>query len=246
MSMTRTAALVRHNARLAARDPGPLISRLAMPVVMLVLLQPFYRATLPTTEEGVTQAATGMMVMFSMLAVSIVGTAILNERLWHTWNRLRATPARPVEILIGEVTCPFAIFVLQQAIIVITAATVFGLHITDPPLLLAAMATWAITLLCCGALLGTTMRTPGSISAVQDVCGLVFTAIGGVLVPLAVLPHWVQAIAPLSPGYWGHAMLSSAVRGDATHTAQAAAVLAVFAGLTGGLACWRITRGQVR
>jgi hypothetical protein len=152
MTITRTAALVRHNARLAARDPGPLSSRLAMPVVMLVLLQPFYRATLPTTEEGITQATTGMMVMFSMLAVSIVGAAILNERLWHTWNRLRATPARPVEILIGEVICPFAIFLLQQAIVVITAAVVFDLHVTDPTLLLGAMVTWGITLLCCGAL----------------------------------------------------------------------------------------------
>jgi ABC-2 type transport system permease protein len=246
MTITRTAALVRHNARLAARDPGPLISRLAMPVVMLVLLQPFYRATLPTTEEGITQATTGMMVMFSMLAVSIVGAAILNERLWHTWNRLRATPARPVEILIGEVICPFAIFLLQQAIVVITAAVVFDLHVTDPTLLLGAMVTWGITLLCCGALLGTTMRTPGSISAVQDVCGLVFTAMGGVLVPLTLLPHWVQTIAPLSPGYWGHAMLRSAVKGNATHTAQTAAVLAVIAGVSGGLACWRVTRGQAR
>lgn len=246
MSHTRTAALVRHNARLAARDPGPLISRLAMPVVMLVLLQPFYRATLPTTEEGITQATTGMMVMFSMLAVSIVGTAVLNERLWHTWNRLRATPARPAEILIGEVACPFAIFLLQQAIVVITAVAIFDLHVTAPALLLAAMVTWGITLLCCGALLGTTMRTPGSISAVQDVCGLLFTAIGGVLVPLAVLPHWVQVVAPLSPGYWGHTMLRSAVQGDAVHTARAAAVLAVIAGLTGGLACWRVTRAHVR
>lgn len=246
MSITRTGALVRHNARLAARDPGPLISRLVMPVVMLALLQPLYRTTLPTTQEAITQASTGMMVMFSMLAVSIVGTAILNERLWHTWNRVRATPARPFEVLIGEVTCPFAIFLLQQAIVVISAATVFDLPIPRPAMLLGAMVTWGITLLCVGALIGTTMRTPGSVSAVQDVCGLVFTAIGGVLVPLALLPPWVQSIAPLSPGYWGQAILRSALQGDASHTAQSAAVLAVVAGISGGLACWRVTLTQAR
>jgi ABC-2 type transport system permease protein len=246
MSLTRTGVLVRHNARLAARDPGPLISRLAMPVVMLVLLQPFYRATFPTSEQGITQATTGMMVMFSMLAVSIVGTAILNERLWHTWNRLRVTAARPVEILVGEVTCPFAIFLLQQSIVVILSAMVFDLNVVDPPLLVGAMVTWGITLLCCGALLGTTMRTPGSISAVQDVSALIFTAMGGVLVPLALLPQWVQTIAPLSPGYWGHALLRSAVQGNATQTVRAAAVLVVIAAITGGLACRRVTRGQAR
>jgi ABC-2 type transport system permease protein len=246
MSLNRTGVLVRHNARLAARDPGPLISRLAMPVVMLVLLQPFYRETLPTSEQGITQATTGMMVMFSMLAVSIVGTAILNERLWHTWNRLRVTAARPVEILVGEVACPFAFFLLQQAIVVILSATVFDLHVADPLLLVGAMVTWGITLLCCGALLGTTMRTPGSISAVQDVSALVFTAMGGVLVPLVLLPQWVQSIAPLSPGYWGHAMLRSAVQGHAAQTIRAAAVLVVIAAIAGGLACRRVTRGQAR
>lgn len=31
---------------------------------------------------------------FSLLALSVVGTGILTERSWRTWDRLRATPAR--------------------------------------------------------------------------------------------------------------------------------------------------------
>lgn len=245
-SARRTAALVRHNARLAARDPGPLVSRLLMPPVMLSLLHPLYRETLADGDAGTTQAATAMMVMFSMLAVSIVGTVILDERIWHTWNHLRATPARATEILLAKVVWPFGVLVLQQATVVAFAMLVFGMQVASLPLLAIAVLIWCWTLACFGALLGTALRTPGSISAVQDVGGMVFTGLGGVLVPLTLLPHWVQGVAPISPGYWGQSMLQSAIQGEVMPAASSAGVLVVLGLAAGALACHRLTRSRTR
>ena len=72
-----------------------------MPLVMIVLLRPLYLSALARrgVQAGTVQVVTGMLVMFSLLALSVVGTAILTERTWRTWDRLRATPARSGELL---------------------------------------------------------------------------------------------------------------------------------------------------
>jgi len=240
----RTMALVRHNAVLMLREPGPLISRLIMPVVLLSVLHPLYAAALSGSAAGTAQAATGMMVMFSMLAVSIVGITILSERMWHTWNRLRATPARATEILLAKSVSAGGVLLVQQAAVIVFAVAVFGLRVSNPALLAAAVLVWCAMLLCCGCLLGTLVHTPGSLSAVQDVAGMLFTAVGGALVPLSVLPQWVREVAPISPGYWGVSMLQAALRGSVGETARAGGVLVGIAVVAGTLACRRLTASQ--
>jgi len=240
----RTMALVRHNAVLMLREPGPLISRLIMPVVLLSVLHPLYAAALSGSSNGTAQAATGMMVMFSMLAVSIVGITILSERLWHTWNRLRATPVHAAEILLAKSVSACGVLLAQQAAVITFAVIVFGLRVPNPALLGAAVLTWCLTLLCCGCLLGTLVRTSGALSAVQDVAGMLFTAVGGALVPLTVLPDWVRDIAPISPGYWGVSMLQAAFRGSIGDAVRDGGVLLGIALVTGVLACRRIVANQ--
>lgn len=240
----RTLALVRHNAVLTLREPGPLVSRLVMPVVLLSVLHPLYSAALSGSGGGTVQSATGMMVMFSMLAVSIVGITILNERLFHTWNRLRATPAQAAEILVAKSVSACGVLLVQQATVLVFAVAVFGLQVPAPGLLAGAVLIWCVTLLCCGALLGTLVSSSGALSAVQDVAGLLFTAVGGALVPLSVLPGWVRDIAPISPGYWGVSMLQAALRGAAGATVRDGGVLLAIAVVAGALACRRLTSGQ--
>jgi ABC-2 type transport system permease protein len=61
-----------------------------MPMVLMLVFKPLYS---PTAAGGATQGVIGLLVMFSVLALSIVGTATMTERTWHTWDRLRTTPA---------------------------------------------------------------------------------------------------------------------------------------------------------
>lgn len=92
----QTGVLVRHNLRLLLRDPGQIVAYTVMPVVLMSLLQPLYRAALhhgPTAAA--TQGAAGMVVMLSLFALNVIGHSILNERTWRTWGRLRATAPAP-------------------------------------------------------------------------------------------------------------------------------------------------------
>src|SRR5262249_410178 len=70
---------------------------------------------------GTRQAAAGMAVMFSLFAINVVGAKVLAERGWHTWDRLRATPASPAELLAGKALPMLAVLLFQQAVVPGTA-----------------------------------------------------------------------------------------------------------------------------
>lgn len=244
-ALLRTGALLRHNTALLLREPGPLLSRIVLPLVFLTLLRPLYTAA-SGRQAGTLQATTGTLVTFSLLALSIVGGSIMGERFWHTWDRLRASTAHPAELLAGKALPVLAALLLQQAVLLGYAAAVLGLRLPHPLLLAAALLCWSLALLGLGALLGITARSMGALSAAYDIGGMVLSSLGGAMVPLTQLPHWVRHIAPVSPGYWTASALHACTTGDAARTAECCAVLLAIAAATGALAAVRLRRAPAR
>ena len=240
----RMAGMIRLNTVMLLREPGPLVSRLLMPVILMMLLRPLYAAALP--RAGTVQAVTGMSVMFSLLALGLVGSGILTERVWHTWDRLRSSATIPVEILVAKSVPTLGFLAAQQVVVFTVGALALGLRIEHPGLLVLAVGAWVVMLLGLGTALGTISRSHAELAAAQDVGGLVLTSLGGALVPLAVLPGWVHDIAPLSPGYWGVQAMTAAVAGDATRVMETAGVLGAVALAALGLASARIRHGWTR
>jgi len=239
-SLRRIAALTRHNTILRLRDPGPFLSYLVMPMVVMLALQPVYRRAFP---DGTIQIATGMLVIFSVLALSIVGTATLTERSWHTWDRLRSTPVTITELLLGKMLPVYAVLVLQQSILLVYGITILGMRPSDTYWLpVVAIAVWGATLLAVGAALAAVVRSHGELSAITDIGALVLTTLGGAFVPTTTFPHWLQAVAPASPGYWAMRMLQAALRGDVPETLAPALVLLLVGGSAAVFACWRLSR----
>jgi len=244
----RLTALVRHNATLMLREPGPVISRLVQPLVLITLMHPLYAAALAAegAQAGTVQVVTGMLVMFSLLALSVVGTSIMTERSWRTWDRLRSTPAPAAELLIAKAVPAFALLVVLQAEVIAFGVAVFGLRVPDPGLLALAVASWALALLGIGMALGAVLRSQSELHVAYDIGGILFSALGGALIPSGELPGWARAIAPVSPGYWAMGALRSALRDQAAATLRDAAVLAGVAVAACALTAWRMSRGAPR
>jgi ABC-2 type transport system permease protein len=241
----RTGAIARHNTILMLREPGPLVSRLILPVVFLALLHPLYEAA-QGQAAGVSQAVIATLVTFSLLGLSIVGGSILTERMWHTWERVRMTAARPAELLTGKAVPVLAALLAQQAIIVGFGVAVLGLAVASPALLTLALLAWTLTLLGLGAAIGVLARSLSELSVIYDVGGMLLSSLGGALVPLAAMPGWVRHVAPASPGYWAVSALQAALRGDGAGTIRACAVLAGFALAFALVAALRAGRGAAR
>jgi ABC-2 type transport system permease protein len=246
-ALLRTGALVRHNTMLMLREPGPLASRLLMPLVAVLVFEPLYKAAMAGNgAAGASQAVAGMLVLFSLLALSIVGTSILTERAWHTWARLRATPLRASELLLGKAIPALVALLTQQCAILVFGRLVLGLRVADVGLLAVAVAVWSTTLLCVGTALGTVLRSQAEFSAVQDIGSFVLTSLGGALVPLAAMPGWARHLAPASPAYWAMSALRGALTGDIGQFWHALVVLLTIAVAAATLAGWRINRGWGR
>jgi ABC-2 type transport system permease protein len=244
-SLARTRAVVRHNAMLLLREPGPLISRLVLPLVFLALLHPLYQAA-EGPAAGAGQAVIATLVTFSLLALSIVGGSILTERIWHTWYRLRATAIRPAELLAGKAVPAAAALLAQQGLIIAFGVAVLHLRITDAPLLALAVLAWSLALLGMGAAIGVLARSLAELSVIYDLGGMILSSLGGALVPLAAMPGWVRQAAPASPGYWAVSALHAALAGDSAATIRACVVLFGFALACGLLAALRASRGASR
>ncbi|WP_084704473.1 ABC transporter permease [Phaeacidiphilus oryzae] len=241
-SVLRTGVLIRHNLLLMVREPGPVLSRMVLPLVFLTLLRPLYLAA-QGPGAGTEQAVAGTLVTFSLLALSISGSAILTERLAGTWDRLRAAPLRAAELLVGKAVPVFAALLAQQLLIVGCGVLAFGLTVRHPLLLAGVLLCWSGTLLGMGALFGVLARSMGELSAAFDIGGMLLSSLGGALVPLSVLPRWVADAAPASPGYWAVRGLHAALAGDARTSFTACVTLLAVALACGTLASLRL-RGR--
>jgi ABC-2 type transport system permease protein len=241
----RVAAIIRHNTILLRREPGPLASRLIMPLGFLALLHPLYEAALGHAA-GTRQAVIATVVTFSLLAVSLVGGSLLTERTWHTWQRVRETPIRPAELLAGKAVPAMAVLFAQQALIIGLGMAAFGLAVPDPLLLAVAAGAWTLAMLGLGAAVGVLARSVQELSAIADLGGMILSSLGGAMVPLSALPGWVRHVAPASPGYWAVSAMKAALAGGSAGTLRASAVLTGFALAFGLLAAARAGRGAVR
>ncbi|MFI6322792.1 ABC transporter permease [Nonomuraea sp. NPDC050556] len=235
--MHRVAVLTRHNLLLRLRDPSHLVSYLVMPMVLMLVFKPMF-------GEAV-QPVTGLLVMFSVLSMADVATATLTERVWHTWDRVRATRASVLELVVAKAVPVFCILLAQQALLLVYGVVAVGLRTQGSawPLVLA-VCTWCFALLGLGTAIAAVVRSHGELSTISNVGALAVSALGGALVPVAMMPDWAQAIAPISPGYWATTALRAAVRGEADW--RAAAILTGLGLVSGTFACWRLKRGWGR
>jgi ABC-2 type transport system permease protein len=249
-ALSRSAALIRHNTIMVLREPGPLISRILMPLGFDIIMRPLdvkaAGAGAAAAQAGTAQAVTGSVVMFSMLAVGIVGSMIITERVWGTWDRVRATAVHPFEVLMGKAVPGMGVLLAQQVIILGFGILVQGMRVTSPMLLVIAVLAWTLALLGFGAAVGVLARSLSELSAAFDIGGIMLAGLGGAVVSLSLMPEWVRVVAPVSPGYWALAAMRGALQGDTSGALTASLVLLAFAAGSSIIVCLRIVFGGAR
>ncbi|MCP3760513.1 ABC transporter permease [Streptomyces sp. TBY4] len=243
-SLHRVGILVRHNTVLRLRDPGQLISYIALPMVLMLVFKPLYVRAL---DSGTLQAVTGPLVMFSVFALAIVGNSILVEREWRTWDQMRSSRAGRTELLLGKTLPVLVILIFQQLVLLVYGCLIIGLPVPNHFGYIAlAISVWGFTLLAIGAALATVVRSRGDLGLVSDLGAMAVSSIGGALAPVSLMPGWAQVIAPLSPGYWALSMMRSAIEGDLGGTLRPALVCLAIGLVAGTFATYRLARGWGR
>ena len=232
------------------RNVRAMVFTFAVPVVMLLVFGSAFGGQLdPTTRLQYLVVTTLQMASYgAMMAALSQAFAIVNERSIG-WNRqLRVTPLSGWGFMVSKVIAAMAFAAMSIAITVLVA--VVGLHasLDAGHWLAAAFGIW------CGvvpfALIAILIGQFAKPSFAQPLFMVVFMGLailGGLWVPLSVMPDWMGSVAHLLPSYWLNRIgqMGAGATGEAGML-EPALVLAGWALLLSAVIVWRYRRDAAR
>ena len=130
---------------------------LVFPVITIAFLKPALQPALVQAgypnATGAEQVVPGQAVMSAFFLVSLVTLAFFAEHGWGTWDRLRASPATSLEIVVGKALPRVAIGIVE--LVVVLGAGVRALRLSTsaatPIALAAARRRVLASASCCSA-----------------------------------------------------------------------------------------------
>ncbi|HEU4334981.1 MAG TPA: ABC transporter permease [Candidatus Eisenbacteria bacterium] len=185
----------------------------------------------------------------SSIAWALIGvcmsfaTSLVQERLTGTFLRLRLAPVGRASILAGKGAACFLTAIAAVTIVLSIGIAGFGVRISDPLLLAAAVA--ASSFCFTGIMLAVSVlgRTPASVSGAGWALMLLLSMTGGGMVPLIAMPEWMQAVSDFSLVKYAVVSVEGAVwRGFGWGEAAPALGVLIGGGLLGAAIGIRVLR----
>ncbi len=152
---------------------------------------------------GLVQAVAGTAVMMLLFSLTGMGGGLLDEKEQGTLKRLLYSPIHPAEILLGKMMASIIVAAFQLSVMFIFASLVFHLHIMDKMLPLGILI-FATAVACSGfgVFLATIARSRSQLQGMSTLIILSMSVIGGSMVPIFLMPTWMQNISVVSINYW--------------------------------------------
>lgn len=145
--------------------------------------------------------------MFFM--VIVICENMISERKGGSWNRLKSIPGPFFHLLIGKMVFYIVMGILQFALMLVVGVymmPLLGLNSLELgpsavylPIMVLAIASCSTAF---GILVGTVFKTTSQALSVSAVLVVILSALGGIWVPLEVLPASLKAFSVVSPLRW--------------------------------------------
>lgn len=146
--------------------------------------------------------APGYTVMFVFFIVLALANSILTEKQEGTFRRLLAAPLSKAALLAGKLLPYYVVVLLQVAIMFAVARFLFGMELGDLPGLLLITLALGAAATSLGLMVSALGKTYAQVSGIATLIILVMAAIGGSMVPLFVMPQFMQDLARITPHFW--------------------------------------------
>ncbi|MBP5803706.1 ABC transporter permease [Microbacterium maritypicum] len=205
--LRHSLAVAAIDARILWRDPSPVVVMTVIPLVFVPFFIPGARAQLADagypSAAGVEYAVPGLAVLFALLCVQQVVTAFFRDDQWGTGERLRTSPARSVDLLLGKSLTAFGAQLLQFVAVLLGGALIFGYRPTGSVVgMTLVLVAFSSAMIGFGLLLASASRSLELSLVIGNVLAMLMAGVGGAFGPVESLPAWMQSIAPASPAYW--------------------------------------------
>ena len=149
-----------------------------------------------------------------MGAIGCVGAfaiSIVNERAYGTFLRLRIAPISRGQILAGKGSACFLACVIEIGLLLATGHFIFGVRLQNAASLALAIASTSAGFVGIMMLLSVLGKTEQAVAGAGWGILIVMAMFGGGMVPLMMMPGWMQRISHLSPVKWGILALEGAI-----------------------------------
>jgi ABC-2 type transport system permease protein len=150
--------------------------------------------------------------LFAMFFIVIpLAGSIINEKNHGVYDRLRTLPVSYLNILFGKITVFIAVCILQFILLMfigeyimplLSDMATLDLHFDIPGFLLTLIAS-GLAATGFGIIVGTISRTHGQAATFGSVMIVILAWLGGIFVPVHMLPEAIKTISMISPLRWG-------------------------------------------
>jgi len=157
------------------------------------------------TEQswGLIQAVAGTAVIMLLFSLGTRGASFLTEKESGTLSRLMTLPVRTSRILLAKFWYGILIGMFQLFIMFIFASLVFGLRI-ESGILSTLLMMFATAFACSsfGLLIASVCNSYNQLEIISVIVILIMSTLGGSMIPLYIMPEFMQKFAVISINYW--------------------------------------------
>ena len=199
--------LVKKDLKLFFANKRDMLLTFALPIIIISLFASIF-GNMDNGEKGqiagLVHSVAGTAVMMLLFSVAEIGGSLLDEKQEGMLKKMLCSPMHPNHILLGKLVFANIISMAQLSIMFIYAWLVFGLDIMNNLSSLAIMI-FATAFACAsfGVLLASFAKSRKQVQSLSTLIILIMSAIGGSMVPIFIMPEFMQKIAVVSVNYWG-------------------------------------------
>tara|TARA_R110000787_G_scaffold32138_17_gene84998 strand:- start:14625 stop:15740 length:1116 start_codon:yes stop_codon:yes gene_type:complete len=155
-------------------------------------------------HPGLVQAVGGTAIMMLLFSIAAIGGGLLDEKEAGTLKRLLIAPVKPLDILLAKMGTAMVVSILQLTAMFVFAWLAFGLPIfMDVLSLLLLILCISFAVSSFGVFLVSTVKTRQQLQGMSTIIIILMSAIGGSMIPITMMPGFMQDIAIISVNYWG-------------------------------------------
>ncbi len=208
-------AMLRLELKKNVQDKGLLFWMIFLPIIFTVLFIAVFTSGVDgaTKREITISIVPGYTVMFVFFIIISIVTSFLKDSDSGMIARLASTPLRTRSYLLGK-WIPYMIIVLIQIIVLLSFGKIVYQIPFEQPILIASLSIMlSFSTTGIGLLIALIVKTENMGIALTQIIALGGAFIGGLWVPLDMMPNFLQSIAKFFPQYWGHLGFREAMNG---------------------------------
>lgn len=152
--------------------------------------------------KAISYMAPAMAIFFLFFSISFTARSFFVDRAQGMIERMRSTPIRPLEILMGKALSVFVFGALSLAAIAVITSALFGANWGSPLAAIVVCLAMVISVVCLTALVIGLARTQRQAEGISSAVIFVLALLGGNFTFISVAPSIMRKLALFTPNGW--------------------------------------------